>query len=107
MKFFKADTERWEVREVDGEPWPGKDSEGDTCFDNTHFLDMAKALEKLEREASAWVQLAGRNVADQRNKTKEAEFEAATAAAVFGEVKRAVRDFQNTTINGERSESAA
>ena len=38
MKLHKVGTTQWTVREVDGEPYPGKDSAGETCYENTHFV---------------------------------------------------------------------
>ena len=56
-KLYKVDTTDCEVRCVTGGPWPAKDSEGDTCFDNTHFSTHRAALEKLRAECDAWLTL--------------------------------------------------
>jgi hypothetical protein len=55
--LFKVDTTDCEVRCVTGGPWPAKDSEGDICFDNTHFSTHREALEKLRAECDAWLSL--------------------------------------------------
>ena len=57
VKVFKVDTTDCEVRCVIGGPWPAVDSEGDTCFDNTHFSTHRAALEKLRAECDAWLTL--------------------------------------------------
>lgn len=54
---FKVDAAEGEVRCVLGGPWPAVDSEGDTCYDNTHFSTRRAALEKLRAECDAWLSL--------------------------------------------------
>lgn len=54
---FKVDAAEGEVRCVLGGPWPAVDSEGDTCYDNTHFSTHRAALEKLRAECDAWLTL--------------------------------------------------
>lgn len=56
-KVYKVDTSKLEVRCVSGGPWPEVDSEGNTCFDNTHFGTIGEALEKLRAECDAWLSL--------------------------------------------------
>lgn len=60
MKLWKVDGVLFEVREVDGTPWPGKDSDGDTCYINSHFETRAEALHKLAAECSACLQINAR-----------------------------------------------
>lgn len=60
MKLYKVDGVKWEVREVDGTPWPGKDSEGDTCYENSHYRHEAGAWGKLAAEAEACIQINAR-----------------------------------------------
>jgi hypothetical protein len=55
--LFKVDTTDCEVRCVTGGAWPAKDSEGETCFLNTHFSTHRAALEKLRSECDAWLSL--------------------------------------------------
>ena len=57
VPVFKVDATEGEVRCVLGGPWPAVDSEGDTCFDNTHFSTHRAALEKLRAECDAWLTL--------------------------------------------------
>lgn len=83
MKFFKQDTEKWTVRVVEGEPWPGKDEEGDECFKNTHFTHEEDAWESLVGEATAWINLASRGVEQARTGLLKANEEAANAAIAF------------------------
>ncbi len=87
MKLFKADSKLWTVREVEGEPWPGRDSDGDQCFINTHFATSEEAWEKLESEASAWVELAARAVTRAREDVLTRERDAANAAVAFEKVR--------------------
>lgn len=58
MKLWKLDTENWTVREVEGEPWPGRDADGDVCYENSHFRTEAEAWRALERSAEARCELA-------------------------------------------------
>lgn len=89
MKLWKVDAQKWEVREVDGEPFPGQDSEGDTCYANTHLLTKPEAIAKLRREADAYVQLAAMRVL-----RAEAELDAARVdAANAVKAAHAVADF--------------
>lgn len=83
MKLHKVDTTAWTVREVDGEPWPGKDTEGDVCYDNSHFVSERAAWDKLKAEVQAGVCLAGRRVT-------EAKFELASAEKEAGQMAEAL-----------------
>lgn len=87
MKLFKVDTVNWTVKEVDGEPWPGKDSDGDTCFTNTHFDDAQEAWDKLKAEVEAHVCFSGRLVGDAKKRLAEAEQDAARSTQAFLTVK--------------------
>lgn len=49
MKLWKRDTTAWTVRQVEAEPYPGKDEDGDTCYTNTHFAREAMS-------APAWTE---------------------------------------------------
>jgi hypothetical protein len=57
QKLYKVDALAGEVRCVTGSPWPGQDSDGDTCFVNTHFKTHREALDKLRAECDAWLSL--------------------------------------------------
>ena len=83
MKLWKCDTSNWTVRQVNGEPWPGSDSEGNICYRNTHFADEADAWDSLLREAEAWVQLAASRVIRAREQLRCAEGEAADAVVAM------------------------
>ena len=86
MKLHKVDTEAWTVREIDGEPWPGKDSEGDTCYDNTHFVSEGAAWDKLKAEVTAGVRYWGRTVEQAKRELAKAEQEAALMAQALAKV---------------------
>lgn len=80
MKLWKADTTNWVVREVEGEPYPGIDEDGETCYENTHFSSKAEALDHLEKEAIAMVSLSARSLLRARERLKDAEAECGNAA---------------------------
>lgn len=86
MRLYKVDTEAWTVREVEGESWPGNDSDGDTCYENTHFVDEAEAWAKLRAEVETGVSLAGRAVAQAKAALAAAEKEAGRMAEAFAVV---------------------
>ncbi len=86
--LYRADFERWTVREVQGTTWPEKDSDGVAIFDNTHFRQPAEAWEKLEREATGYVELAGNAVREAREKLAQYERNAANACVALETVKR-------------------
>ena len=86
MKLHKVDTTAWTVREVEGEPWPCKDSEGDTCYDNSHFVSEQAAWEKLKAEVQAGVCLAGRRVTQAKEELADAQREAGEMAEALMKV---------------------
>lgn len=63
-KMWKVDTEKGEVRQVEAEPWPGKDEEGDNVFENTHFpaLASADAIRALRADVNARIKFSGNRV---------------------------------------------
>lgn len=73
----------WEVRQVEGEPWPGMDSEGDTCYENSHFACEADALTMLTANAKARLCSATRSVAHVRASIALAEKECVDAALLL------------------------
>lgn len=83
VKLHKVDTTAWTVREVEGEPWPGKDSEGDACYDNTHFVSEGAAWDKLKAEVSAGLMLADREVKQCREELRRAEEEMVRAGSAL------------------------
>ena len=90
-KLYKVDCERWTVREVTGTGWPESDSEGATIFDNTHFRIASDAWQKLEREAIAYVELAGNAVREAREKLTQYERNAANACVALETARRNMR----------------
>lgn len=83
MLLWKYDLSTGTVREIEGEPWPGHDADGDICYENSHFKTEAKAWESLIGEVTAWVKLSGRRVAEAKSRLVEAEKKAGEAAAAF------------------------
>ena len=92
MKLWKRDTKNWTVRQVEGEPYPGEDSEGDTCYENTHFADEQDAWDSLLSEAKAWVSLAAGRVIRTRGELRCAECEAADAVVAMRDAWQAFED---------------
>ncbi len=86
MKLHKVDTKNWTVREVEGTPWPGADTEGDSCYDNTHFVSERAAWDKLKAEVQAGVCLAGRRVTEAKLELASAEKEAGQMAEALMKV---------------------
>lgn len=78
MKLWKV--AGWEVRQVEGEPWPGNDSEGDTCFKNTHYALEADALAQLFANARARLSTAEHAVVSARSDLALAENECVYSA---------------------------
>ena len=91
MKMHKVDTGSWTVREVEGEPWPGKDSEGETCYDNTHFASEKAAWDKLKAEVQAGVCLVGQRVAQAKQELASAQQEAGEMAEALMKVCNQLR----------------
>jgi len=88
MKLWKRDTISWTVREVEGEPWPGKDSDGDTCYKNTHYANEVAAWASLEAEAKACLSLATSRLIEAREDVVLREKECVEAAmALAGVIK--------------------
>ena len=109
MKLHKVDTENWTVRAVDGEPWPGKDSDGDTCYDNTHFVSEHAAWDKLKAEVLAGVCIAGRMVDTAKSEMARVEQEAGRMAQALLKVcdqLEARRKTPNASLSGGRRPSA-
>ncbi len=90
MKLWKCDTKNWTVREVEGEPWPGYDSDGDQCYTNTHFANEAEAWAALDAEAKAWLSLATRGLLQAREDVVRREKECAEAALALAGVMKAM-----------------
>lgn len=86
MTLYFSDTSKWEVRAVEGTPWPGYDAEGNRCYENTHFKTEQEAIDNLFIQAKAWVVLKGRDVEQARMKLRAQEREAADAAAMLSKL---------------------
>lgn len=79
MKLWKKDTENWTAREIEGEPWPGTDAEGDVCYENTHFRTEAAAWASLAAGAAARCELALGRLEQAKAALAAAEMEANSA----------------------------
>jgi hypothetical protein len=90
MKLWKRDTENWTVREVDGDPWPGIDSDGDKCYTNTHFETEAVAWASLYAEARAWLSLSTRALLAAREDLARREKECVEASLALAGVMQAM-----------------
>ncbi len=86
MRLWKADTQNWTVREVEGSPYPGTDEDGDTCYENTHFHSEIEALASLKREAEAWVKMSARDLLSAQKLLRDAEKECGDAAIALTKV---------------------
>jgi hypothetical protein len=89
MKLYKYNLRTGTVIEVEGDRWPGKDSDGDTIYENTHFHTEAKAWEKLLAECQAGCRLAGDQVDLCRSKLADAQ---AAAGDMCAEYARAMKN---------------
>ena len=92
MKLFKVDTKAWTVRSVDGTPYPGTDSDGDACFENTHFEDESKAWACLQAQVNAAIEMAGRDVAEARKRLAVVERESADVVVAAAHVAKQLAD---------------
>ncbi len=88
MKLFKIAKDRRSVVEVEGEPWPGTDSDGDHCCENTHFETRSLALRALKRDAELGVIFAGRDVQQAKRELQKQETAAGIAAERFAAVTK-------------------
>lgn len=87
MKLWKVDSRLWTVREVEGEPWPGKDAEGDACYDNTHFRDPDAAWERLAAEVDAYARMVADDLVQARTTLRKREQAAADALVALQQVR--------------------
>jgi len=90
MTLWKRDTKNWTIRQVTGEPYPGRDSEGDTCYENTHFLNEDSAWASLRAEAEAVVSLSASNVENAKQSLLRANAEAGEAVIIMANVIGAI-----------------
>lgn len=77
----------WEVRQVEGEPWPGEDSEGDTCYENSHYANEVDALARLLVNSKALLRSATQRVASARDTLALAEKECVEAALLVNRLE--------------------
>ncbi len=91
MRLHKRDLQGFTVREVEGESYPGQDSEGDACYRNTHFQTEAEAWASLKAEVEARVSMAGRDVAQKKIDLQNAQEKAGEAAIAFEKMTENMR----------------
>lgn len=83
MKLFIYDSDLGTVSEIEGTPWPGKDANGETCYENSHFKTEAEAWEAMIKDVSAGVSLSGLDVDSVRKRLRAHEERAATCCVQF------------------------
>lgn len=86
MKLYKTDTKLWTVREVEGDPYPGMDSDGEPCFVNTHLKTEIEAWEQITKEAEAYVKNSAYTVRQMRIDLLRANEQAADAVIALDTV---------------------
>jgi hypothetical protein len=77
LTYYKSDYQKVEVRIVTGEPYPGKDSEGDVVYTNTHWPTFEAARECVRRNIEAEVQMTARDVIEAERMLVQRRAEAA------------------------------
>jgi len=87
MKLWKYNTPTGTVSPVNGEPWPGKDENGDTCYENSHFNTEGEAWDRMVKDAAAGVSIAGSDVTRAREMLREAEGRAGSACVDYALVR--------------------
>ncbi len=88
MKLYKTDTKLWTVREVEGNPYPGMDSDGEPCYVNTHFKTELEAWDEIVRQAEAYIKLASYTINQLLADVEKAHEQAADAARVLDTVQK-------------------
>jgi hypothetical protein len=83
MKLFIYDSTKGTINEIEGTPYPGKDANGDICYENTHFKTEAEAWQAMIAEVAAWVSLSGNKVALARSRLRDFEEKAATCCVQY------------------------
>ena len=91
MKLWKYHTPTGTVSSVEGEPWPGRDENGDVCYENRHFETEGEAWGRMATDAKAGVSLAGSAVTRAREMLRDAEVQAASACADYALVRTNLR----------------
>ncbi|MDA8151505.1 MAG: hypothetical protein M0003_02120 [Acidithiobacillus sp.] len=91
MKLYKRDLQDFTAREVEGEPYPGTDSDGDTCYHNSHFRTEIEAWASLKAEVEARVSMAGRDVAQKKMELLNAQEKDGEAAIAFEKMTENMR----------------
>lgn len=84
--FYKADSTKGEVRIVTGEPYPGRDSEGDSVYENTHLKTFEEAATRVRACAEATVSMSARDVIQAEQMLQQRRTEAADAVKLMAKV---------------------
>lgn len=95
MKLFKRDTVLWTVRQVEGEMYPGKDDEGDTCYSNTHFVNEDEAWNSLLGEAESRKRLSEMHLVDAKKEMEMRENNLKGSKISLDKVKHQIESRRN------------
>ncbi len=74
--------------------YPNRDSNGDTTFKNTHFVDLDEAWDQHLREHRAGLSLGACRVQQLRDELRKRETELATEAIVYDAALKAYEEFK-------------
>jgi hypothetical protein len=101
VKVWKLTSENI-PREVECEvfKYPHTDADGDTIFENTHWLTEAEAWDYALTDANARISLAARSVRDARQRLAQEEKEAADAALMLAAVLAGREEFARQVLGG-------
>lgn len=96
MKMFKVVYGKSSPVEVEAEipEWPNLDADGEEIFENTHFLNVDEAWEKLLIETAAGVSLNAMSVIRIRKDLAEMEKKLVDATLIEFEVKGKYRELR-------------
>jgi hypothetical protein len=75
--------------------YPDKDSEGDTIYANTHFINKAEAWEWLHDDAAAHISLVASRIEQARSALRTAEQDAADAVVREANIRAMFEDDQH------------
>lgn len=84
--FYKADSQKVEVRIVTGEPYPGRDSEGDSVYENTHLKTYAEAARRVRANVEGHVSMSARDVIEAERMLVKRREEAAEAVKLMAKL---------------------
>lgn len=91
MKLYKMDLQDFTVREVEGEPYPGTDRDGEICYINSHFRTEAEAWESLKAKVEARVSMSARDLTQKKWELQKAQEKCGEAAIAFEKMTENMR----------------